>query len=204
MTAMRAIALVASLSVAALVSARDGAAPDFRNFTYPWPKYLEHRVPAIRLRSGRMPERPNAKREGPPGDRGADLTGVAYADVTGDGRREALVVINLPMYGHGWGINLVYVYDLRGRTPRLLDRFVDGDRSSGGLRDVYAVEGDLVLEFWGDAEGKSAAACCAEAYTRRVLRWNGRRFRLSSERVLPNPSGQSLDGLGEFRRLGAP
>jgi len=114
---------------------------------------------------------------------GAYLKSVEFADVTGDGGKEAIVAVgNLcDCSGEWFGI---YVYELKGRKPlRLLWAFPTGDRARGGLRRVYGRRGKLVVELYGTGSGPNltprsfnGSACCTDDYTRRRYRWNGRRF----------------------------
>src|ERR1041385_3467649 len=71
---------------------------DFFNFTYPWPhsvyRWSRPRSRRFTLRDGELPERPNASIDAPPGDNGVSLRSLEYADVTGDGVEEALIVVN--------------------------------------------------------------------------------------------------------------
>ena len=114
---------------------------------------------------------------------GGYLKSVEFGDVTGDGRKEAIVAIgNLCDCSGVWfGI---YVYKLAGRKPtRLLWGFHTGDRAVGGLRDVYGQRGRLVVELNGRGSGPNSppenyngAQCCTLDYTQRRYRWNGSRF----------------------------
>lgn len=184
------------------------ASIDFKNHRYPWPASLRGenpRVKQIALHEGRMPEiRGGAQMTSPAGDWGAELEGVSFGDVTGDGVDDALVVINVPVCCHGWGINCVYVYGVQGRHPRLLLAFSDGDRSHAGLKDVYAEGGDLLIELWGrdsivrhgaaheETEGQMGA-CCTDVFTRGRYHWSGSTFTLMSKELRPNPNpGGSL------------
>lgn len=78
----------------------------------------------------------------------------------------------------------VYVYGIHRDKPKLLWSFETGDRAQGGLRRVFAENGQLVLELYGkdthlegDLYAGSQAACCATYYTRSRYEWKGNRFR---------------------------
>lgn len=114
---------------------------------------------------------------------GAYLKSVEFGDVTGDGRKEAIVAVgnicdcSAVVFG-------IYIYKLAGRTPtRLLWAFRTGDRAVGGLRHVYARRGRLMVELNGVGSGPNSppkvyysSQCCTNDYTQRRYRWNGRRF----------------------------
>lgn len=114
---------------------------------------------------------------------GTYLKSVDFADVTGDGRKEAIVIVgNLCDCSGVWFG--VYIYKMAGRKPsRLLWSFRTGDRAVGGLRRVYARKGNLIVELYGlgSAPNKPpqdyhGAQCCTNDYTQRKYRWNGKRF----------------------------
>jgi hypothetical protein len=113
---------------------------------------------------------------------GAYLKSADYADVTGDGVPDALVVVgNLcDCSGLWYGI---YVYDLKdNQRPHLLWAFQTGDRSDGGLYKIYVKNRNLIVELLGAGSGpgipadKVQCAACAKDYTRRKYVWNGRSF----------------------------
>jgi hypothetical protein len=158
----------------------------FANFTYPArPLFkgaaVDGRRKSFTLRHGvfrpRFNERGNIERLG------TYLKSVEYADVTGDGRHEAIVAVgNLcDCTGMWYGI---YVYELTGRKPaRLLWAFGTGNRANGGLRRVYGHRGKLMVELYGTGSGPDSpaksfngSACCTDDYTQRKYKWNGRRF----------------------------
>jgi hypothetical protein len=103
--------------------------------------------------------------------------------VTGDGLAEALVVVGniCDCSGESHG---VYVYRLREATPALLWAFSTGDRANGGLRNVYAHAGRLVVETYGQGSGPDRLpphfyepVCCGQDFSRRTFEWRGKRFR---------------------------
>ena len=129
---------------------------------------------------------------------GAYLESVEYGDVTGDGRKEAIVAVgNICDCSAVWfGI---YIYKLAGRKPaRLLWAFKTGDRAVGGLRHVYARRGRLIVELNGVGSGPNrppeiydGAQCCTNDYTQRRYRWNGSRFiQQGKARLLVNRKAQ--------------
>jgi hypothetical protein len=137
-------------------------------------------------------------RREPADDDPRSLADVIYGDVTGDGEEEALVVHSQSTGGSAIPY-FVYVYTVRGDKPKLLWSFDAGERGDGGLRQVYAGGGDLVVELYGrdrvvdggtSAEEDNIGVCCPKFYTRSRYEWRGGRFRLEGkEAALPNPQG---------------
>jgi hypothetical protein len=129
------------------------------------------------------------------------LDDVVYGDVTGDGVEEALVVVG-GVTGGSAVPHWVFVY---GAGPRPLWSFETGDRSAGGLKEVYADGGMLVVELYGrnqvpgDPEslgaddGSNTPACCPDSFTRTRYAWDGRAFvPRGAPEVLPYDPG--VDG----------
>jgi hypothetical protein len=122
------------------------------------------------------------------------LDRVVYGDVTGDGREDALVVVG-GITGGSAVPHYVFAY---ADGPRRLWAFETGDRAAGGLKDVYARDGMLVVELFGQDklptrpetltadDGTGTPACCPTRFTRSRYGWNGRRFELrGTPEVLP-------------------
>src|SRR5687768_11128741 len=116
----------------------------FANFTYPARPLFEGAIAADRRTSFTLRDGifyPRFNEHGYIDRLGAYLKSVEFADVTGDGREEAVVAMgNLCDCSGVWfGI---YIYGLTGRKPaRLLWAFQTGDRADGGLRRVYGERG---------------------------------------------------------------
>ena len=155
-------------------------AVDFCNFSYPSIKTEEDVGPQgpIRLKRGVHP--PDAD--------GSDLITleeIQYADVTHDGRQEAVVT----MFWHSGGtmqLGMVYVLGMKGEEPVVLWDFIGGDRGFGGLHRAYGKDGDLWLEIL-DPDA-TQGNCCSSQIIRTRLRWNGSTFVPQGNRqILPNP-----------------
>jgi hypothetical protein len=124
---------------------------------------------------------------------GTYLKSVNLADVTGDGRKEAIVVVgNLCDCSGVWFG--VYIYRLAGLKPgHLLWSFQTGDRAAGGLRQVSGRDGRLVVETFGPGSGPERqpnddpdCMVCAREYTRREYAWIGNHFvQRGKSRVFP-------------------
>jgi hypothetical protein len=129
---------------------------------------------------------------------------IKYADVTGDGQEEAFVSIGIFSGGSAM-LDYIYIYTLYNQRPKLLWSFATGDRADGGLRRIFAENGELNIELYGkSADGKGkivgsdlfaddgmiGGACCPTHFTRARYRWNGKRFMLRGDpEVLLNPKG---------------
>lgn len=160
---------------------------DFRNFRH------VHPGTAIRLADGAQPE---VRRNGIVRESGYYLDSIAYADVTGDGGEEAVVII-AELTGGSATPHWIFVYGGGDRSPRLLWSFQTGDRATGGLKEVYAADGRLVVELYGKdrvpsdpeslegSDGTAQGLCCPTLFTRSRYGWNGRAFVLDGAEVLP-------------------
>ena len=69
-------------------------------------------------------------------------------DVTGDGEDEAVVILKIETGGSAIP-QLVYVFTWKDGKPELIWPFRTGDRADGGLKDVRAENGQLVIELYG-------------------------------------------------------
>jgi hypothetical protein len=136
------------------------------------------------------------------------LAAVAYGDVTGDDGEEAMVVLTESTRGTAipyW----VYVYSLNNDQPKLLWAFATGDRAQGGLRKVYADQGDLVVELYGEGArvdgeiyvGVPNGCCCPTVFTRTRYRWLDDHFESHGDsEVLPVNDGDDFE-MEEVRPL---
>ena len=187
----RAVFIAALMTVAACQPPAGAPGPaasirdtDFRNFQH------VHGGTTMRLADGAQPE---VRRNGIVREEGYYLDSIAYADVTGDGREEAVVTIE-EMTGGSAIPHWVFVY---GEGGRRLWSFETGDRAYGGLKDVYADDGKLVVELYGRDklpsepeslhrdDGTSRGLCCPTLFTRSRYAWNGRAFVLDGVEILP-------------------
>jgi hypothetical protein len=158
---------------------------DFANFTYPSAPHLpkQWRKPYFKLRNGELT--PKRNKAGLPVTVWLKLGWVHYFDVTGDGIDEAIV--DLEWITGGSAIpNLIYIYTMRGSRQKLLWTFQTGDRADGGLKDIRAEKGRLVLELYGKNkilgrdlyadDGTKNGDCCPTMFTRTRYLWRGNRF----------------------------
>ena len=160
---------------------------DFRNFTYPSP--LDSEYSSFTLNDGKADPQigKNGKRE----DSWYQFGSVYYVDLLGSEKKEAIVSIGIGTGGSASFI-AVYVFSTDGEKPKLLWKFVSGDRASGGLRNVYALDRQLVLETYEKAEGKPAPDCCPDVYSRTFYRWdNGTFVETKKDTGIPNPDSSA-------------
>lgn len=118
---------------------------------------------------------------------GIFLGNILYDDLTGDGREEAIIRMEIQTGGSAIP-DPVFVYTLADKKPKNLWKFVTGDRAEGGLKDVYAIDGILIVELYGDnkfkngmwestiPDGKFKGFCCPTVYTRTKFKWDGKEF----------------------------
>ncbi len=152
---------------------------DFANFTYPWVATLNKGpMKSFALRNGK-----HIGNDFPP----LYLGYIVYGDATGDGTEEAMVTLGISVKGSGMP-HVTYICALEDEYPKLLWAFSSGDRADGGLRRVYAENGELVTELYDPAGSKGT--CCPTVFTRTCYKWLGNSFQQIGEKeTLPNPEG---------------
>jgi hypothetical protein len=104
---------------------------------------------------------------------GFTLQSVEYADVTGDGKEDAIVVL-LYRTGGTQNTHYVYIYSFDAGKPKLLAYCHTGSRADFGLYGVYGEHGNLVFELLDPR--KSEGDCCSSGFVRTQYRWDGSRF----------------------------
>jgi len=152
---------------------------DWKNFTYPWypadtrPPY---RARKITLFNGEFQVGANRRRNIE--NLWVTFSNVTYADLTGDGRDEAIVVINgIETFNSGTGC--IFIYTMSRSKLRLLWQHETGDRGMGGLKELKIVNRDLLVEQY---EGNTCMAC-TDRWRRTLYRWDGRRFRVAKSQA---------------------
>jgi len=177
-----------SIGLLLLASISFGAGPaairrvNFKNFSYPWsppsdwPSQLvwldtsqqEH----VRLVNGRW--RFDAKDdEGDTPFSGLTLEAVQYADVTSDGRTDAIVLLRFDTGGTQYS-HYVYIYSFAAGKPKLLACFHSGDRAASGLYRVYGEGEKLVVELYDP--NKRDGDCCSTGFVRTRYQWHSGKF----------------------------
>ena len=134
-----------------------------------------------------------------------------YADVTGDGQDEAVVILKIETGGSAIP-QLAYVFTWKDGKPELIWPFRTGDRADGGLKDIRSENGELVVELYGQDRfvlGQTETGkitddreqlCCPTYYTRSFYKWNGKNFLMQRKRLTfstANPNAAPIENLGE-------
>lgn len=152
---------------------------DFKNSKYPWVYMNSVDRGFFKLSNG---EQEKTEQED-----SATLQKIEYGDVTNDGEAEAIISI-YPDTGGNCSCDMVYIYTYNSEKPKLIWGFGTGDRAEGGLKKVYAENGNLIVELFGDdkfengewkydiAEGKFNGLCCPTTFTKLRFKWNGKKF----------------------------
>lgn len=155
----------------------------FKNFTFPWTKN-QGDGDLFTLKNGKK-ERVDEN------DAEATLQKVEYGDVTNDGEEEAMLSV-YPWSGGNCSCEMVFIYTLKNKTPKLLWSFDTWDKANGGFKRAYAENGKLVVETFGDNKfendewefnfpEKIEGYCCPTAYTKIRFEWNGEKFMVSGK-----------------------
>ncbi len=181
---------------------------NFKNFTYPLPRGWQGAMREITLENGKAPlSMANDARK-----IGATFVGTKYGEVTGDGQDEAFVVIKIETGGSALP-QIVYVFEWKNDKPELIWYFRTGDRADGGLRDLRAEKGNLVIELYGqdryifgDVEtmkvtGDEEQLCCPTYFTRIHYKLTGSRFVIQGKREtysVAEPNAPPIENMGEL------
>jgi len=196
---------------------------DFRNFTYPLPRGWHHPDgDEITLEDGKLAPKlrditdemsPEEKAEARAERRiGMSYVTTKYLDVDNDGEDEAAVVLKIETGGNAIP-QLVYIFGWKDRKPELQWNFRTGDRADGGLKDIRAENGELVIELYGQDRfllgqtetgkitGDEQQLCCPTNFTRTFYKWNGKNFQLQRKRLTfetANPAAPPIENLGDI------
>ena len=154
---------------------------DFKNFTYPWSHYSgwPHQLEwldishsgQIQLANGKWRDTEEGGNDRP--FSGLTLEAVQFADVTGDDRTDAIVVLRFDTGGTQYS-HYVFIYTFVAGDPKLLACFHSGDRAASGLYRVYGQNGNLVVEVFDPK--KSSGDCCSTGFIRTRYRWQSGKF----------------------------
>jgi hypothetical protein len=164
---------------------------DFMNFTYPVTEDLKEMLPSrifsvvkgvFSFKGGANDTRVEI-----------DHLGTVYDRVTGkENSLSAIVVFSVRSGSFGvmgsGRTHCVYIYNLSKGSLKLLWSFDTGDRSNGGLRNIYGENGNLIKETYSSDVG-FAGACCAKTFMQSTYKWTGSKFQLIGSKRLNNPTG---------------
>ncbi len=196
---------------------------DFRNHTYDLPRGWQNPdgTAEIKLTNGRIaPVSRDVNEKMPDNERadaktqrriGMSYVAAKYFDVTGDGDGEAVVILKVETGGSAIP-QLVYVFTWQGGRPELIWPFRTGDRADGGLKNIWAENGELVVELYGQDRfllGQTETGkitddveqlCCPTHFTRSVYKWNGKNFLMQGKRLTfltADPAAPAVENMGE-------
>lgn len=186
----------------------DFKAVDFANFTYP--TFTAGK--GVRLKGGSF-ERPY--RHG--GGETYELRNVSFADMTGDGKKEAIVELSVVRCGGSCdgGSHEFYVYESGGRKPRLFWRVGSGSLAYGcGLKTLTVRGRHIIIEVFKDCDfdagafgsddrkGKEEAEPIykfeSKEFTRFSFESDGRKVSLKGREVFPYPKGDVMNYRSEI------
>lgn len=185
---------------------------DFRNRVYPLPVgWRGAGMKEFRLENGEFPLSASHI--------GASYVGTKFGDVAGDERAEALVVVKIETGGSA-NPQIVYIFGWRKDEPEMIAYFRTGDRADGGLKDLRAEAGELVVQLYGQdryligeletmrIHGDDEQLCCPTFFTRTRYKWNGSVFKMQGTREtysIEDASAPPVENLGEVieKRLAA-
>jgi hypothetical protein len=166
---------------------------DFRNFSYPrtGPLLAHDHLQWLDLSAKRPIRLSNGKDSA-----GFTLTSIQFADVTGDAKEEAIVVLHYDT-GGTQQTDYIYIYSFGSGGPKLLAYCYTGDRAYSGLYKVYGRNGRLLVELYDPK--KALGDCCSSGFIRTRYEWRGDRFLASGRRQFGeiklqeySPSGQPI------------
>src|SRR4029077_12407536 len=102
---------------------------------------------------------------------------INFGDITGDGAEEAMVVLSIENRGSAIPYD-VYIFTMANGKPKVVWAFGAGDRADGGLRQLYADNGQLVIELFGKDRVIGGnlyigdeGLCCPSSFTRTSYKW---------------------------------
>jgi hypothetical protein len=182
---------------------------DFKNFTYPLPRGWQGAMREITLENGKAPL--SMKDD----DRkiGATYVKTKFGDVTGDGQDEAFVMLKIETGGSALP-QIVYIFEWKNEKPELIWYFRTGDRADGGLREIQAENGELIIELYGqdryifgDVEtmkivGDEEQLCCPTHFTRNRYKLTSGRFVLQGKRLtysVAEPNAPPVENMGDVK-----
>lgn len=176
-----------SPAISSAQSAQQIRTVDFKNFTYPvCPNIGRNVLPgtkSISLTNGGL--------EVSEGDFGNEepidfsLSNVAYYDLTGDGKEEAIVTLTEFLFPQG-SSNCTFIYAWEEATPHMIQQYEFGSGARGGLRRISVTDSELIIEQY--ESDRLTAYCCPEKFIRSSYKWDGKQFQLLKKESLKNES----------------
>ena len=178
---------------------------DFKNYTYPLPRgWQDPDAEEAVLENGRR--RRQEERIG------LSYVTTIFVDATGDGVDEAFVVLKIETAGAAIP-QIVYLYTLKDGKPALIWHFRTGDRADGGLKNIRAENGEVIVELFGqdrfvlgDVEtakitGDEEQLCCPIYFSQTRYKYNGKDFLLQGKRLtfsMEDKTAVPVENMGEI------
>jgi len=171
---------------------------DFKNFTYPLsgPTLGHDRLQWLDLSTKRHIGLQNGKDAS-----GFSLSSAQFADVTGEGKEDAIVVLHFDT-GGTQQTDYVYIYSFKAGKPKLLAYCHTGDRAYSGLFKVYGESGKIVFELLDPK--KAIGDCCSTGFIRTRYKWKNGIFMPNGVRQFGkvkikeySPSGAPISGTAQ-------
>ena len=196
---------------------------DFKNHTYQLPRGWQNPdgTDEITLKDGKVaPINSNTNEKADDEEKaatssdrriGMSFVTTKYFDVTGDGQDDAVIVLKIETGGSAVP-QVAYVFEWKGGRPELIWPFRTGDRADGGLKNLKAENGELVVELYGQdryllgqietsrIDGDIEQLCCPTHFTRTRYKWNGKNFLMDKERLtfsISNPNSPIGDNIAD-------
>ena len=148
--------VVCFLSVAAAVAQGDITSVDFKNFTYP-AYCIGDTAQKITVKDGEYLK--ETQEDGYVDRFSFSVMDVAFGDLTGDGKPEA-VILSVCNTGGTGNFSEGFVFTLQAGKPKLITHIPGGDRAYGGLRGAWVENGLLIID--SNEVGEMGGACCPE------------------------------------------
>jgi len=150
------IGLLVLLSLAASAQS-DIHSVDFKNFTY-HPHCAGEDTETIHVKNGEYSK--ETPMDGYVDHFYFNVFNVAYGDLTGDGKDEAVVLSSCNTGGTG-NFSEGFVYAMKAGKPAMIADIPGGDRAAGGLRRAWVEDGYLFVD--ANEETEDSGACCPQA-----------------------------------------
>lgn len=178
---------------------------DFKNYTYPLPRGWQDadgKDAVLEKGSRRMSENKI----------GLSYVTTKFGDVTGDKIDEAFVILKIETAGSAIP-QIVYIFTMKTEEPELIWYFRTGDRADGGLKNLYAENGEIAIELFGQDRfilgevetskitGDEEQLCCPTFFSRTRYKWNGKNFLMQGKRLtfsLEDKAAPPVQNMGEI------
>ena len=186
-----AIAALLLLSVGFVDGQKTIRQVDFKNFSYPrtGPLLGHERLMWLDLSAKTLIRLHDGKDSS-----GFTLASVTFADVTGDAKEEAIVVLHYDT-GGTQQTDYIYIYSLDSGQPKLLAYCYTGDRAYSGLYKVYGRSGKLIVDLFDPS--KQSGDCCSSGFVQTKYAWLNGRFMQVGPRHFGTPEPQNYTAFGQ-------